>query len=324
MQCAVRTAAVLLSAAFITQAYSRHATATVVNIDEFAVVRNGTTLFDDSFDRNTTLNGGSGATLASGTTFSDSTVASYGVRGSFTESATNNGQAQLNTANGFLIAQPPPSLPLIQKVQGTLQTGTDPAGAQALTPANSFSAIGLFDLAVPSAVSGAAYQIYLTNSTPALQARCLLMGIRQTDTGPMLQLQWCDNIAHQNTIISEIPLTLAELAEPQIELVLSHDSASSDVITGSYAFGSGNTLVTFDGTLTALGSTDGTTDLFTPSLNFTQTGFQAFDPVPEPSSFVILIVGLFGLVAFRLGQERAEFPKAWRGQRRGALRSPGR
>src|SRR5262249_33255133 len=145
MQCVVRTAVVLLSAAFITQAYSRHAAATVVNIDEFAVVRNGTTIFDDSFDRNTTLNGGSGAILPSGTTFSDGTLASYGVRRHFTESATNNGQAQLNAANGFLIAGSPPFLPLIQKVQGTLMTGTDPAGPNALTPASTFSAIALFD-----------------------------------------------------------------------------------------------------------------------------------------------------------------------------------
>jgi hypothetical protein len=302
MRRVLRTAVVLLSAALITGAYSLDAVATVINIDEFEVVRNGTTLFEDSFDRNTTLNGGSGAYLPSGTNFHDGTGASYFVRGSFAESATNNGQAQLNAANGFLIAQPPPSLPLIQKVQGTLLTGTDPAAPQALTSASTFSAIGLFDLAVPSAVSGAAYQIYLTNSTAALQARCVLMGVRQTDTGPMLQLQWCDNVAHQSTIISEIPLTPAELAEPQIELVLSHDNASSDVITGSFAFGSGNTLATFDGTLTALGSTDGSTDLFTPGLNFAQTGFQALDPVPEPSSLPILLIGLFGLAAFRLAK----------------------
>ena len=49
----------LLSAVLVTQAYSLKAAATVVNLDEMAVVRNGTTIFDDSFSRNTTLNGAS-------------------------------------------------------------------------------------------------------------------------------------------------------------------------------------------------------------------------------------------------------------------------
>ena len=77
------TLALILSAALVTQAYSLDASATVVNVDEFAVVQNGTTIFDDSFDRNTTLNGGSGTSLPSGTTFSDGTAANYRVVGSF-------------------------------------------------------------------------------------------------------------------------------------------------------------------------------------------------------------------------------------------------
>src|SRR5437879_10742353 len=64
-------AVALLSAALVTDAYSLDAAATVVDLDEFAVVRNGTTIFDDSFNRNTTLSGGSGTVLPSGTTFSD-------------------------------------------------------------------------------------------------------------------------------------------------------------------------------------------------------------------------------------------------------------
>ncbi len=70
-------AVALLSAALVTEAYSLDAAASVVNLDEFAVVRNGTTIFDDSFNRNITLNGGSGTVIPSGTTFSDGTAASY-------------------------------------------------------------------------------------------------------------------------------------------------------------------------------------------------------------------------------------------------------
>jgi hypothetical protein len=292
-----RVAVALLSAALVTQAYSLDAAATVVNVDEFAVVRDGTTIFDDSFDRNTTLNGGSGTVLPSGTTFSDGTAANYRVIGSISETTANNGQVQLNTANGFLIAQPPPSIPLIQVVEGALQTGTNAAGPQALTPANTFSAIGLSDLAVPSVVSGT-YQVFLTNST-ASPGRAALLRVRQTDTGPMLQFLWFDKANNQTAMISQVALTPAELADPQLELELSHDSTSSHVITASYAFGSGNTLATFNGTLTAFGSTDSSMDVFTPTLDWAVSGFEAFDPVPEPSSLAVFAAGLLGFGAFR-------------------------
>jgi hypothetical protein len=284
-----RLAVALLSAALTAQAaYSLEAAATVVNVDEIAVVKNGTTILDDSFDRNIILNGGSGTVLPSGTTFSDGTPASYFVQGSIPITMANNGHAQFNTANGILIHQPPPNIPLIQNVNLGLLTGTDPSGPHTLTPANTFSAIGLFDVAVPSAVLGT-YQFLIGNNGGAANPGLILhLRVREMDTGPVLQLQWVDNIHGQNTIIDQVALTPAELAEPQLELEISHDVANSDVLTASYAFGSGNTLASFNGSLTELGSTDSSTDIFTATKNFAQPGFETFDPVPEPSSLAIL------------------------------------
>ena len=42
-----RVAVALLSVALVTQVYSLDAGAAIVNVDEFAVVRDGTTIFDD-------------------------------------------------------------------------------------------------------------------------------------------------------------------------------------------------------------------------------------------------------------------------------------
>ena len=303
-----RVAVAFLSSALLTGAYSIYARADVVNLDEFAVVRNGTTIFEDSFNRNITLNGGSGTVVPSGTTFSDGTAATYRVQGSIPETTSNNGQAQFNTANGIPIAQPPPSIPLIQQVNAALQTGMNPAGPNALTPANTFSAIVLFDLVVPAVVSGT-YRLYLTNSA-ASPGRAVQIQVRQTNTGPVLQFVWFDKADNQITIISQAALTPAKLADPQLELELSHDSANSDVVTGLYAFGSGNTFASFNGTLTAFGSTDSSTDIFTSTLNFAISGFEAFDPVPEPSSLAILMVGLLGLAFFpRRGSNRPRTPQ---------------
>jgi len=282
-------AVALLSVAFVSGAYSLDAGATVVNADEFAVTRNGATLFDDGFNQNTTLIGGSGTVLPPGTNFSDGASASYRVIGSFTETTANNGQALLNTANGFLTGQ-------ILEVAATLRTGTDPSLPHALTSTNTFSAIALFDLAMPSVLLGR-YDVFLTNNS-AILGRNIQVQLRQTDTGPELRFIWFDQADGLNTVISEVPLTPAELADPQVELGFTHDSTSSDVVTALYAFGSGNTIATFDGTLTALGSTDASTDLFTPTLNWAQSGFETIDPVPEPSSLAMLLASLLGLVYF--------------------------
>src|SRR5215468_9298546 len=183
MRHARRVAVTLLSVALAAQAYSLDAGATAVNFDEFGVTREGTTIFDDSFDRNITLDGGSGNLVSSGTTFSDGTPANYRVQGLIPVTTANNGQAQFNTANGILVAQQPPNIPLIQLVNLGLGTGTDPAGPHALTKANTFSTIGLFDLTVPSRILGT-YQFYLSSTTTTAPGREIDLRVRETDTGP--------------------------------------------------------------------------------------------------------------------------------------------
>jgi hypothetical protein len=203
MRHASKAALALLSAALAAQDYSREAAGTVVDLDGFTVGREGTTIFDDSFDRNITLNGGAGTVLPSGTNFSDGTPASYRVIGSIPETTANNGQAQLNTAKGFVIGQ------TFETAAG-LSTGTNASLPHALTPAVTFSAIGLFDLALPSIVSGR-YDVFLTNNTTT-PGRNLQIRLQPAAAGPALRFQLFDFVNNQLTVISELPLTPAELA----------------------------------------------------------------------------------------------------------------
>jgi hypothetical protein len=284
-----------LSFAAMALAFPNAAAADVFNLDEFAVVNNGTQVFDDSFNRTLSLVGGSGTTLSSGTTFANGSPADYFVHGTINETTANNGQAVLDTANGELVTQPDPFIPRIRIDQAFLETDSN------LTPAHTFSTVGLFDLAVPTTVLGT-YDVALTNGTPGSPGRSLQMRVRETTTGPILQFAWLDSATDLFTAIDQVAITPAELADPQLELALSLNTAGSDVITAYFAFGTGNTLASFTGSLTAFGSTGSSTDLFTPTKDFALAGFQGFTPViPEPSTWAMLLLGFagVGLVGYR-------------------------
>jgi hypothetical protein len=287
-----RWAFVLLGAAILAQPGT--ASATVVQADEFDVTRNGGALFDDSFSQSTTLNGGSGTTVPSGVNFSDGTTANYFVVGSIPQS---NGQATLNSANGVVASLP--ETPEIQDTRAYLETGLIPTDPHALDSNNTFTATALFDLAIPSTVTGA-YDLSLSNRYSSNGNNGYILGILLENCAPgafgcgasngvVIELEVLNDLNDTFTLLNKVGLTAAQLLNPQIEFEFEKDSASSDVIDAYYALGSGNTLSSFTGSLTFFGDTS-TADVFTSLGTDHETleaGIDVHDSVPEPSSLAL-------------------------------------
>src|SRR5262249_15649614 len=161
----------------------------------------------------TPLVGGNGTLQPASVTFSDGSTANYFVHGTIPQTTANNGQATLNTANGIVESQPPPFFSSIQVTNAFLQTGTNPAGAHALTPSPRFTVGGLFDQAVPTTAQGT-YDITLTNRVAVnnnmanqLEARvrqCVAgSGLCGAVTGPVLQYFWANRVNNTEALIGQ-------------------------------------------------------------------------------------------------------------------------
>jgi hypothetical protein len=284
------------------------ASADVVNLYNLDVTLNGITVFTDNFSTGT-LNGGSGTVLPAGPTYSNGSTALYQVIGTLQETgAPPTSKAVLDTALGAQVTQTGQFSPVVKLNVVTLLTGPPGAGLSnfPLTQTAAFSTSALFDVTPPATVGGF-YQVNLSNRVPSnnFEGDVLSMSVFNCTpaacpgfaTGHYIQLVDANAVTGVITTHDSVPL---DTSNQQVLLELINDP-SNGVVDGYYRYFNNGAP---SGPLTLLGSYGGLFGSGPGQLTYTQAGFVQLAPVPEPSSFTLLVGSITGVVALTWRRRR--------------------
>jgi hypothetical protein len=240
-------------------------------IDQFMIVRNGVTFFDDSFDNN--IAPPDAPNLTGGT------ATSYSVTGEPGPEA--GGKLTLNLDDGEPTSNISETGSLLT-LRALLLTNIDQADLNAgIKSGHTFSVTGIFDLIVPSEVA-TRFGIRLSDATLTAEGNDIvdLEVVRRSDGLVAIQLRDLDDPANTDILIDQV---LLDPGHDQIVLRLERGTLANNTIRASFAYVDGGVVGAF--------TTFANTVAIFNGENFTRAEFRA-SSAPTLETVQILVTAV--------------------------------
>jgi len=245
-------------------------------IDEFKVIRDGSTYFLDAFGDGLEPPQSPAQTSA----FGCDPTCYFTTAGGFPDGSETGGRLQMNTAFGVhttnAIGTP------VQTQRATLSLGTAPTPSQGLQAHRTFEVSALFDFAVPGA--GESFSLRLTDRTTGntMDDYVQIQVGNPGGTAPQIRFREQDFVANVITEFDSDPISAA--SGDQVRLILSHPTANTSTIFAAYEF--------FKvGVSQGIVSMSGSVDIYSDEI-WTRPEFAISAAVPEPETYLLMAIGL--------------------------------